>query len=276
MTAKVPAEGELVHTGTAPSDFQAVTISRLVESSAECTSASASLSPKLGALDLWLFNIARPPLAIEQLRGVLNKEERQRAERFHFAEHRSRFVAAHGVMRFVLSACGAGAAEELAFIAGAYNKPRLQAPQDGPTLSFNLSHSGDWALLAVAPEGEIGADIEKIRPLDRMEILARDTFAPSEYAALAALDQTRRLDGFFACWTRKEALVKADGRGLDISLNDFGVNVDPDAAAELLRATGTAEAINSYGIWNLPPIQGYRAAVAAPRGSYDFKYFCIV
>jgi len=213
---------------------------------------------------------------MEQLTDVLGAEERQRAERFHFAEYRSRFIAAHGALRTILSACGAGAAKDLTFAIGANNKPRLQTPEHVRPLSFNLSHSGSWGLVAVATAGNIGVDIEEIRTLDRMERLAQDTFAPGEYAELSAIDEMRRLDGFFACWTRKEALIKADGRGLEIPLNCFEVSVDPDAPAALLRARGAADAINAFGIWDVPPVQGYRAAVAAPHGSYDFKYFYIL
>tara|TARA_R110002167_G_scaffold124333_2_gene303680 strand:- start:250 stop:1107 length:858 start_codon:yes stop_codon:yes gene_type:complete len=264
------------HSDTDLPAFKTISMSQLVESALEAPGDKPSWRPKRDELHLWLFNIARPPLSNEELIDVLSADEVLRAKRFHFADHRSQFIAAHGLMRLILSVCGSGLAKSLAFSVGENDKPSLVATEQTQPLSFNLSHSGCWGLLAIAATGDIGVDIEEIRSLDGMETLAADTFTPSEVAELAKLPVTRRLDGFFACWTRKEALIKADGRGLEISLDSFEVSADPDAPAALLRADGAAKAIGKFGIWDLPIIQGYRAAVAAPLALYDFKYYCII
>ena len=276
MTLETSQNGKQPHSDAGLTAFETVSISQLIGSGIETSGNQSSWRPKHGELHLWLFNISQPPLTTEQLTDVLSAEEIQRAERFHFVEHNSQFIAAHGMMRLLLSVCGSGAAKDLTFSTSTNNKPHLGASEQAQPLSFNLSHSGCWGLLAVAAKGDIGVDIEEIRTLDRIERLAEDTFTPNEAAELAKLDRTRRLDGFFTCWTRKEALIKADGRGLAIPLDNFEVNVNPDTPAALINARDAATSIGKFGIWDLPTIHGYRAAVAAPLDSYYFKYYCII
>jgi 4'-phosphopantetheinyl transferase len=219
---------------------------------------SGMFAPTPGVLCLWLLAVPAPfPEAL--LLGLLDASERARADRFHRPEDRSRFVAAHGQARLVLAASGAGRAEKLCFATEETGKPRLA----GGPVTFNLSHSGDWAALAVAASDEVGVDIEAMRPFDDMTDFASRTFAPGEAAELALLPPQRREEGFFACWTRKEAILKADGRGLGLPLKSFEVSVDPDAPPRVRRAVGPGAAVGAFRLWDLPPISGHRAAAAA-------------
>ena len=223
----------------------------------------AEIRPAAGELRLWLLPVPAP-FPEQSLLELLDPSERFRADRFRRPADRARFVAAHGQVRLVLAASGAGRADRLRFGTDANGKPRLLST--GRCMpAFNLSHSGDWALLAVAAEGEIGADIEAMRPFEDMEAFARRSFAPGEAAALALLPAARRQEGFFACWARKEAILKADGRGLGLPLASFEVDVDPDAPPRLRRAAGPAASVAAFGLWDLPPVPGHRAAAAAAQ-----------
>ncbi len=128
-------------------------------------------------------------------------------------------------------------------------------------MSFNLSHSDGWALLAFTRDRRIGVDVERVRPLSDRGI-ARRFFAPGETAALEASPPDERPSAFFACWTRKEAVAKAVGRGLTLPLDDFEVSVRPDEPARLI---GCAAEMGDPSDWHLRSFDvedGYEAAVA--------------
>ena len=237
--------------------YRSLSPTRLLTSAEDET---GTFAPSPGVLCLWLLAVPAPfPETL--LLGLLDTSERTRADRFRRPEDRTRFLAAHGQTRLVLAASGAGRAEGLRFATNETGKPRLAGARR--PITFNLSHSGDWAALAVAALGDVGVDIEAMRPFDDVEGFASRTFAPGEAAELALLPPPRRQEGFFACWARKEAILKADGRGLGLPLESFEVSVDPDAPPRVLRAEGPAAAVAAFRLWDLPQIPGHRAAAAA-------------
>jgi 4'-phosphopantetheinyl transferase len=171
----------------------------------------------------------------ETLRGLLCDEERRRADRFAFARDRNRFTAAHGALRGILSLYAGVPAAALDFGQDPGGKPRLRSPRD---LRFNLSHSADRALLAVAWHREVGVDVEAVRALDELDGLAASCFSPVERRALAALPEELRQQAFFDGWTRKEAVLKLLGDGLSRALDSFDVALTPGEPAAVLRLEG--------------------------------------
>jgi 4'-phosphopantetheinyl transferase len=126
------------------------------------------------------------------------------------------------MLRRLLAAYDCGAAEELRFLIGPQGKPTLH---DG-RLSFNLSHSGAVAIVAVAPgEVDLGIDVEHVRPMANMEKLVGRFFSPLERTALSSQPLERREAAFFRLWTRKEAFIKATGKGLTRPLDSFTVSL---------------------------------------------------
>jgi 4'-phosphopantetheinyl transferase len=125
----------------------------------------------------------------------------------------------------------------LDFQAGSHGKPRLAGADAGSGLEFNLSHSGDHALLGCAWRHELGVDIEQWRDMRDEAALVQRYFSPAEQVAYAALPAARRSRGFFQCWTRKEAYVKAVGLGLGLPLDSFDVSLDDGESARLLRCS---------------------------------------
>jgi 4'-phosphopantetheinyl transferase len=125
----------------------------------------------------------------------------------------------------------------LHFDAGAHGKPRLGGADQASGLEFNLSHSGDLALLGCAWKRELGVDVEMRRGLGDEAALVRRYFSPAEQHAYAALPPAARTTGFFQCWTRKEAYIKAVGRGLGLPLDSFDVSLGDGVPVQLLRAS---------------------------------------
>lgn len=141
------------------------------------------------------------------------------------------------MLRCLLGAELQRAPGSLQFEAGPHGKPRLAGADSGSSLEFNLSHSGDLALLGCAWGRELGVDIEQWREMRDEAALVQRYFSAAEQAAYTALPAARRTRGFFQCWTRKEAYVKAVGRGLGLPLDSFDVSLDDGDGARLLRCS---------------------------------------
>jgi 4'-phosphopantetheinyl transferase len=155
---------------------------------------------------------------------LLDEAERARAARYHFDLHRNHFIFARGQMRHLLGRyCGVDGAY-VRFVLDPAGKPRL-APDLAAAagISFNLTHSGGRALLAVTDGHEIGVDLEcHDRKTDVLR-LAEHYFSPPERAAITAAPEFQRVAAFFRFWTAKEAVIKAHGEGLGVPLDAFSV-----------------------------------------------------
>ena len=217
-------------------------------------------------MHLWLINLDQPDDVQRELVGLLQDDERARAARFARPQLRDRFAVGRGVLRRLVGRYLRMDPAALRLAEGPYGKPLLADEAD---LRFNLSHSEGQALLGVARGVEIGVDIEAVRPLRDRDDVARRTFTAGENRALSALPSTLRDAGFFACWTRKEAVVKTTGIGFAFELDWFDVPVNPvlgeaDRPLEL-TVGGPAEVAGSYALWSPRTVEGFAAAVAIRR-----------
>ena len=184
-----------------------------------------------------------PLLDRPEFASFLSEEERARMARFRFSEDRRRYLAAHGALREILARHTGIDPGALRFSEGEHGKPALI----GSDIKFNLSHSGEMALIAigVARDREVGVDIEKIRADIDVLAIAQRFFTAEEAARLESLEQSERTKLFFTLWTRKEALSKARGIPLAEGLADAfvegycveDVDVGEDYAAAAASAT---------------------------------------
>ncbi len=198
-----------------------------------------SLTVLAGEVDIWHATLDRSPIELDRMIRSLSANERERAARFHFDRDRNHFVAGRSILRDILSrylACGPG---EVRLMAGAHGKPELAAPA-GRLLRFNLSHATGIALYAIAHGREVGIDLECIRADLQYDDIAEKFFAPGEIRRLRELPPDQRIRGFFNCWTRKEAYVKARGQGLSTPLDGFEVSLAPGEPAALLSEDASA------------------------------------
>jgi 4'-phosphopantetheinyl transferase len=180
-------------------------------------------------IELWLWPLDVDSEARENLSRALSQDEQARAARFVFSRDRDRYIVGRGQLRLILANHAGTAPGEVRLDYGVHGKPLLA---DGP--SFNLSHSRGWAALALCPKPgvDIGIDIEAHRPIE--DGLAERFFSTAERAALQTLEPAERVAGFFRCWTRKEAFLKATGVGLSRPLDSFDVTLGPDEPARIV------------------------------------------
>jgi 4'-phosphopantetheinyl transferase len=173
---------------------------------------------------------ARLDLALESLsrmRGMLAADEQARADRFHFDRDRNHFVACRGILRELLGSYLSCSPASLKFSYGAFGKPALRPEDFSQPIRFNVAHSNGLALLAFAASCELGVDLESIRRDFAGDEIAQRYFSKEELEELRALPEAMRTQGFFECWTRKEAYIKARGLGLQIPLQSFSVSLTP-------------------------------------------------
>jgi 4'-phosphopantetheinyl transferase len=141
---------------------------------------------------------------------MLSSDEVARALRFRAEEDRDLFIVARGILRRILSRYASEAPGKLVFRYGSKGKPYLR---DHPDVQFNLGHSGGFAAYGVSGE-ELGVDIEFVKPLTDWRKISERFFSAREVEELKRLDPTQQLRGFFSCWARKEAYIKAIGEGI--------------------------------------------------------------
>ena len=173
--------------------------------------------------------------ALENETTLLSSEELRRASRFVRVRDRRRFVACRSTLRRLLAARLKLPPKAVALTSGTFGKPDLAPHQRRSGLRFNVSHCADTAVFGFSWGREIGIDVEAVRVLPDADSIARRFFSEKESNTYFGLDPGDRPLGFFNCWTRKEAFVKALGEGLGFRLDRFDVSLAPGAPARLLR-----------------------------------------
>lgn len=176
-------------------------------------------------------------------------------ERLHGEQLQTRFAVAHATVRQILGGCLRVPPQAVTFTTGASGKPAVS----GLPVAFNLSHSGDLAVVAVAAGGQLGVDVEMIRPMWDADSLAIRYFSRDEARELMRQPATERLHAFFGVWTRKEAFLKATGEGMSRLLDSFAVSVGPEPA-RLVSGVSANWSLQSFDPW-----PGYVGAVAHDR-----------
>jgi len=208
---------------------------------------------------------------IRDLQRTLAADERRRADRFYFQKDRDRFIAAHGVLRDVLSRYLNVEPSRLRFCYSPYGKPALTGEFGGERLRFNMTHSHGLALYALTRGREIGIDLEYVRADFADEQIAERFFSPQEVAVFRALPADVQIAAFFNCWTRKEAYIKARGEGLSLPLDQFDVSLSPGEPAALMSTSADPQEASRWSLQELSPGPGYVAALAVEGHSWRLK-----
>lgn len=211
------------------------------------------LSPT--AVHVWGFELDAPATVVTGLAALLPREESERAARFATTELCARYIVAHGVLRHVLAAYSGGAPQALRFDVGAHGKPYLASR----TLHFNLSHSADRAVIAVARGFEIGVDLEAERAGVETGQIAHRFFFGSEAAAVASGGAT----AFFRYWVAKEAVLKGVGLGLTLPLDRFAIEFAPDGGEASVRSFDLARLGPDWRVRMITAEAGWYCAIAA-------------
>lgn len=224
-------------------------------------------------IHVWRAALNLPEVAIERLCGFLASDELDRMKRYSTSTARARFVAGRGILRAILSRYIGISPEQIRFGYGFYGKPFLALPQpdEAQSFNFNLSHSSDLALIAVARSRKVGVDVERLQPELAYERLARRFFTHSEQHSIFAKPPGLQLYAFYQIWTLKEAFLKAKGDGLSQSLEKFGVDLRSRQDVNSVGQTHT-QFMEGWSLLPLSPGSSYVASLAI--AGRDWKLSC--
>jgi 4'-phosphopantetheinyl transferase len=211
-------------------------------------------------VQLWVVRLEASDNTFARAFSWLSPDEVERADRFRFDKHRRAFVLGRAALRAFIGGYLRFPPEEASFSYGPKGKPSLSRPP--APLFFNVSNSGELAAYAFTFDCEIGVDVEHRRRLLEIESIAQRFFAPNEVAELMSLSEAERPDGFFNCWTRKEAYIKAVGDGLSVPLDSFRVTLLPDVPARMVDLDGSTAAAERWTLHAFTPEPEYAGAIA--------------
>ncbi|MGQ9872381.1 MAG: 4'-phosphopantetheinyl transferase family protein [Leptodesmis sp.] len=232
---------------------------------------SIAALPPAGTVHVWRASLIQPPAIAQQLAQSLSLDEQAKVERFRFVQHQQRSLISRGLLRSLLGRYLETDPATLKFDYEAHGKPVLSRSPGWPNVQFNLAHSQDLVVYAIAVNFPVGIDVEYQRTMaDRMEIVQR-FFSTSEQQALNKLSGEVQKTAFFDYWTGKEAVLKATGQGLaglssvEISLPDCSVHLQGDLAQRYPT--------QSWQIRLFEPEENYSGAIAIPRPEAEFLFF---
>ncbi|MEL6525159.1 MAG: 4'-phosphopantetheinyl transferase superfamily protein [Chloroflexota bacterium] len=225
------------------------------------------------SIHIWQFTHDQPNSVVDSLYPMLSVEEKERIQRYYTPQLRARGTVRRGILRYLLGNYLQREPNMLSFSYSEYNKPYL----DTERIFFNLSHSEERVLIAICKQ-DIGVDIEAIKPLPDLMTVAKHHFSPAEQTALFSLSPSEQVIAFYRCWTRKEAFIKADGRGLSVPLDAFDVTLKSDQPARITRIAPSLTNIHTLK-WNLHHIginEQFMGAIAYHGKQRPLRLFLLV
>ena len=222
---------------------------------------------------VWRAVLNHTDAQVSDLRRTLSDDECERARRFRFRKDRHRFIAAHGILRNILGRYLRSRRERIRFTLGSYGKPELESKVNSPAVCFNMTHSYEIALFAVTYNRNIGVDVELVRRGFQVDEIAGRFFSPLEVASLRACPRSLREEQFFSCWTRKEAFLKATGKGLTVELDQFDVSVGPGLPTALLNTRWDPQESSRWSLRELSVGDGYVGALAVEGNGWRLRFW---
>jgi len=213
---------------------------------------------------LWLVDTREAqPEWTERAMAALDGKEKVRIEGVAHPQNRLEQCLARGALRILLGSLLALRPEDIPLTTVGRGKPALQPGGTRRRIEFNLTHADGIVLIAMSENGRVGVDLEGPRRLPGWLKVARRYFSKAEAAAIEQLPTADREAAFFACWVRKEALVKATGGGIATGLGSFDVNVFPNQRARLLASRNPEIRVDEWQLLDLDCGPGRSACVAA-------------
>ena len=201
---------------------------------------------------------------------LLSPDEKKRARKFRFAKDSRNFIAARGILRLLIGKYLETNPAEITFQYSEFGKPGIA---NNDSLRFNISHSQNIALFAFTKFFNIGIDVEFVNPNIEVKEIAARFFSTNEVKNLLALPEAQQTLGFFHCWTRKEAFIKAVGEGLSFPLDQFEVSLEPDKPAKLLATDWEPNAVSEWSIYSMSPGANFVGCVAIGGLIKEIKFW---
>lgn len=228
-------------------------------------------APALAEGEIHVWTLWPGSQTVSEYIPLLSRSESERAFALRTTQLFNRFVADHGSLRLLLSAYLETDPRKLSFVTNQYGKPHLE--NNSYRLRFNMSHSGEITMIAVCLDAEIGIDVEAVRSIPEWADIAVSQFSVGENQSIHAEMPAHRIEAFFRCWTRKEAVIKAIGMGLSVPLDSFTVSTSLRQPPALLQCSWGEDARSRWSLMHLEPAIGYVGAVAVENAGWSTLHF---
>jgi 4'-phosphopantetheinyl transferase len=235
-----------------------------VQSPEETLALAGDLRISPGEIHVWALLLTGAEGTRQKFAAMLTSEELARAGRYYFQHLRDAFVFSRGQMRQLLARYCGVEGQALRFVASEFGKPAFAPDQSfAGGISFNFTHSGGRALLAVTAGGALGVDLECHDRKTDVLALAERYFFGSEYSAILHAPEAERAATFFHFWTAKEAVIKAQGTGLSAPLDAFRVELGLRSGWSAVETFDTSSIDAGWFVTALPCEAGWSGAVVA-------------
>ena len=225
---------------------------------------------------VWRANLDLPTTEIERLAAFLSTDEIARANKFHFLEHKRRFIVARGILRQLLGNYLQISPNKIEFEYSDRGKPRLAASMGNSSIQFNVSHSLEYALYGFTNNHLIGIDLEFLREMKDATELAKRFFTNQEFQLIANLTYEEQQKAFFQLWTAKEAYLKAIGTGLSDSLTEIELTFN-GRNPRLQAIKGDISNAGKWSMYHFAPAADYVSTIIVntqiPKQQIDFWYW---
>jgi len=231
-----------------------------------------TLSLSKDHIDVWLCDLKQLSGDINNFYTILSEDERERADKLKVEDKKQQYIITRGALRQRLGLLTDIEPEDFVFKILEHGKPVLANNRQCADITFNVSHSNDLALIAIAQKQTIGIDIEKINHASDHQALMTRFFSKDEQSEFQTVPDANMAKAFCACWTRKEAFIKAVGDGVSYGLDKFDVTVDPDKQTPEINLHKLSE--ETWSAVNLPINNEYMACLVSNRDSFNVRCWC--
>lgn len=218
-------------------------------------------------IHLWQASLDLPSVMIKKLARSLSEDERTRANRFRFEQHRDRFIAGRGILRQLLANYLQVESDCVIFEYSSRGKPQIASSLNQDNLQFNVSHSQDLALYGFTYQRIIGVDLEYIKDNIDYKQLAKRFFTTQELQLINSYPAREQKTIFFQLWTAKEAYLKATGDGLAVSLDTIEFSLDNNSELNLVAIKQAKAQASHWLINNFIPQDNFIATIAVENSS---------
>lgn len=200
---------------------------------------------------------------IDEFMSILSGDEIIRANKLIIDSKKKQFIITRGILRSLLSGCLINTKPgELHFSYREHCKPYINNKFYNKPIEFNVSHSGDYVLIAITLTHQLGVDIEKINSAIEYHSLAKRFFSEYEINDLNNYEQSERRDAFYRCWVRKEAFIKAEGSGVSFGLDRFTVTLEEKIKTSRIKINRNREEQENWFNYESVNIPNYKTAIA--------------
>lgn len=217
-------------------------------------------------VEVWYVDLARLDVDQGRCEALLDEYERETALKFKFQHLQDRYVIVHGLLRRVLANYLAVQPKQLKISRTEFGKPYLP---DYPHIAFNISHSASELVIAVGSEVTLGVDIEVVKSRQNFEGIVDRCFSTREQAYWHALPEAQKTGMFYRFWTRKEAFVKAVGRGIGLGLEQCELALDKQGC--FLTIPADCGAADEWRVFDIEVGESSRAALVVQAGHVVLK-----